>query len=90
MFPSGVLTVAFPSRIRHVSRSSYSHGNSDFSFSQIGQDSASFLSFSEGFLTLGFIFNHFACFSPLVLSYIKMNRQCFKIFSSLQWFQKGL
>ena len=80
MLPSGVLTVAFPSRIRHVSCSSYSHGNSDFSFSQMGQDSASFLSSSVGFLTFGFIFNHFACFSSSCFSLHKNGSPLFQVF----------
>jgi hypothetical protein len=72
--------VAFPFRIRHVSCSSYSHGNSDFSFSQTGHDSASFLSFSVGFFTLGFIFHHLVIFLNSTPSWIKTDRHCFKIF----------
>jgi hypothetical protein len=38
----------------------------DSSFSQIGQDSASCLSFSVGFLTFGFILDHLYIFSSFI------------------------
>ena len=47
--------IAFPLSIRQVSFSSYSQGNFDSSFSQIGQRSASCFSSEVGFLTFGFM-----------------------------------
>ena len=46
--------MALPSRMRHVSCTSYFQENLVSSFSHMGQDSASFCSFSVGFLTFGF------------------------------------
>src|SRR3989339_102774 len=53
--PSFTLTVASPSRMKQVSCASYFQGNSETSFSQIGQLSASFFSSSVGFRTSIFI-----------------------------------